>query len=370
MKKIVAFLLVAALCLVMICSCGKKEETPTGGESGALPLNVSVQYAVQQCIPWYMAKDQGLFDKYGVDVQNASWYSAGAPQLEAQPGGEWDIGLIGFTAAITAALKYDMEVIGMCGFDQGDCCITNIDSEIYQEGNGHIDGYPGIYGSAETWAGKKIIVTLGTTRDVFLRSVLGTMGLTYDDVTILNMDNESGKTAFETGEGDIWLPTSTDGAKMLAADPNRVCVASVRDVDGALFNCIVAPKDYLEKNEDVAVSYIAALIEACLWSYGDTNFEKKSEYYSEVMKNYMGVEYTKEECDACIRICDFADRTLFENLCKDDGALFKEYCGKFFDMHALVGIADAANRDAFLSFCNTTYLEKALELYKTTNNVQ
>ena len=300
---ILALLMVFA---VFMAGCSNEEPEQTGdpgNEAGdQYAVKMSIQYAVQQGVPFMYAEDQGIFDKYGISHQDEiPWYSAGAPQLEAQPGGEWDIGLIGYTAAIRAATHFDMLNLGMCGFDTGDAIYCRKDSDIYKAGKGQVDGYPNIYGNAELWKDKKIIVTLGTTRDVCLQLVLGTMGLTYDDVEILNMDNESGYQAWKTGEGDLWVPASTFGAQELAADDNLAKVADIADVDMAMFNSIITTRSYAAAHEEEVVRFLAAFLEASIWCSDAANDQAKTEYYIQLMKDELGVDYSEAEAAACIR---------------------------------------------------------------------
>ncbi len=388
MKKALALVLTLLLVVATLAGCGGDDSPATSGGAPAastsgsasgtggspqemLEVKMSCQYAVQQGVPFMAAQNQDLFTKYGIQIQDqVPFYSAGAPQLEAQPGGEWEIGLIGYTAAITAATKYDMEIIGMCGFDNGDQVLCRTDSDIYKEGTGHIDGYPNIYGSADTWRGKTIITTLGTTRDVCLQLVLATMGLTYDDVTILNMDNESSKTAFESGQADLWLPTSTSAAQALVAHDDYASIANIADVDCAMFNTIVATRSYLAENEDAAVRFLATFLDASLWCHEDANKDTMADYYMQLMKENQGVEYTPDEAAACVDLVNFPDLAFFEGLGETSSSGmtdFQDYCAKFFDAHVMVGIADEADKETVLNACNTTYLDKAIELYKTDN---
>lgn len=63
--------------------------------------------------------------------------------------------------------------------------------------------YPDILGSAETVKGKTLITNLGTTGHVQVQKWLEALGLTEDDIEIVQMDYASGYQAFESGEGDI-----------------------------------------------------------------------------------------------------------------------------------------------------------------------
>ena len=400
MKKVIAIVMMLVMTLSVIVGCG--QQTPATSPDASQPaqstqsaqpasqqpdqsspsgmqtydVKMSIQYAPQQCVPYWHAKENGVFDKYGIviDYDNVPWYSAGAPQLEAQPGGEWDIGLIGYTAAIRAATAYDMANIGMCGFDTSDAVICREDSDIYQAGKGQIDGYPNIYGTADLWKGKTVILTLATTRDVCMQMVLGAMGLTYDDVTVLNMDNDSGWQAFLNGEGDLWVPAGSFGAQALANDSSFKKIADINDVDLAMFNTFVTPIDWAAANRDEVVHFMAAFLEAIMWCGDPANKETMAEYYQTIMKEEGGIDYTLAEAGACVDKVLWPDLAFFESYSTDpdgDGqTVYQDYLEKFFDGHAMVGIADPADKQTVLGSADTTYLDEAIALYKSMNNIQ
>lgn len=223
MKKLLAILLALIMVLSMV-ACGAKEEPAAPAEKPAeapaekpadapaeepaeapaelKEITISGQAAAHTLIA-YIAQQEGIFEKYGLDVEMI-YFTSGATQTEALGADEWVLGTMGTPPTISGGIAYDLNVVALSVEDTVAVgFFVRPDSDIALEGKGNIEGYPEIYGSADTWRGKTILVPTMTSWHFVLVSTLATMGLTEEDVNIVEMDAASAWTAFQAGEGDV-----------------------------------------------------------------------------------------------------------------------------------------------------------------------
>lgn len=382
MKRYWALLMAVVLTVSSLTACGDQQTSPESeksvdktedeGESSDLleriELPTSGQNVVQTAVTLIAGEKLGIWEELGLNVTRTH-YVSGPPQLEANPSGDWEIGWIGATAAINGILNYDMKVIGLSGYDYSNMAFTRTDSEIAEAGD---CGVVGTYGTAEEWRGKDILVGVGTVCYCDLMLTLESLGLTADDVNIINMDISTGYQAFLAGEGDIFFSSSTYTTELL--DNNSyVCVHNMEDMNAGMSGTIIANKEFLEESENAVVTYLEGALEVLLWLSDEANNEQAAEWFSEVMLDEFGVETTKEEALTNIELVGFRDLDFYEGLCEvgDDGltGMQREF-GKFFDYHVTMGSYDESQRDEILEAVDTTYLEKAIELYKANQNME
>lgn len=389
MKRYWALLLTVALSVSLLSGCGsgKKTEEPVPSAQGSaeeevgeepeaepeaptelIALPTSGQNVVQTAVTLIAGEQLGTWKNLGLDVTRTH-YVSGPPQLEANPSGDWEIGWIGATAAINGVLNYDMKVIGLSGYDYSNMAFVRADSDIAAAGD---CGVAGTLGTAENWKGKDILVGVGTVNYCDLMLTLDALGLTADDVNIINMDISTGYQAFITGEGDIYFP-STTYTTALQNDDAYVCVHTMEGMDAGMAGNIIANREFLDENEDVVVTYLEGALEVLLWLNDEANQEQAAEWFSQVMLDEFGVEITLEEAKANMKLVGFRDLDFYEGLCEvgSDGltGLQREF-GKFFDYHVTMGSYEADQKDTILEAVDATYLEKAIELYKANHNIQ
>lgn len=238
------------------------EETPAGSEDPAeLPtLTVSLHPAyittpVAYAIFNDMAKDYGFNLEYQV-------YASGGPQNEALGSNLWDVGVIG-GAFVTSVNTYDAHVIG--NFINGAGCnaiFVRNDSPIAQATNSN-PSYPDILGSAETVRGCKIITNLGTTGHVQVQKWLEALGLTEDDVELIQMDYASGYSAFISGEADVLATIGPFSTRAMIAYADEWSVAAGFDSLGlSQYEDIVCSADAYANKYDLLCSFVKMVMDA------------------------------------------------------------------------------------------------------------
>ena len=352
MKKTLAVLL--ALCMVVaLCSTAFADgtELPTSGQN-----------VVQTAVPLIAGEKMGIWADLGLDVTRTH-YVSGPPQLEANPAGDWNIGWIGAPAAITGILAYNMKVISLSGFDYSNKAFCRADSALAKAAEGPI---PETLGNAEDWKGLTILVGRGTVCDADLMFMLDKLGLTEDDVEIVNSDIDKGYQAFISGSADVYF-TSGTYTTMLEEDASFVCCHTMGGMDAAMAGNIICEADWLAKNEDTVVKYLEGALEVLLWCADEANLQQGADWFAEVMLDEFGAETTPEAALASEKMTKFYDLDFYESLCEvEENGLTKmqNTFGTFFDIQVAIGNRNAEDRDTIVGAVDCSYLAKAIELYK------
>lgn len=308
LKKALSVLF-AAIMILSLAACGgnntnsqpSQPDTSAADGSGSTQkelkkLSIS-HHPVLSGLPAYVALQKGFFEEEGLDV-DMTVYISGASQMEALPSGSWACGGAGATAGCLGTIGYGLSLLGYVGWDGPIDIFVREDSDIYQAGQGHIDGYPEIYGTPETWKGKNILLPRGTTAHLALLATLDDMGLTEDDITITHMEVPAAQNAFLAGEGDgcgQWINFS------LQAESYGWKRVTSSDAAGiGIPNVLFASEDIIRDDPDAVVSYIKGYLKA--WYWMEENPDEASElFYQYEMEE--GVDTTKENCEILAKGC-------------------------------------------------------------------
>ena len=224
MKKFFATALALLLCL-QLAACGAAPSSssspapqPGSGENGGTvqadgmlwgvtPLpqktKLTVGYLANSTAEavTYLAQQKGWLDACNLEVEMV-YFAGGPAQMEAST--SWDVATTGIGGMITGLLNYDIRCLGVVSLDRGlyQAFFARKDSPIVQAGTGH-SAVDGVYGTAETWKGAKVLTATGTANQYTLYNTLRSFGLSLSDVDVVNMDIATIPTAFLAGEGDV-----------------------------------------------------------------------------------------------------------------------------------------------------------------------
>ena len=263
MKKVLALMIAAALLAGCMSGCGAKGD---GSQTQALmpadmpwaiePLKEPVTLKVTEMattsphLPTYIARQKGWLDAVGITVESVL-FNSGPAQMEASSSGAWDCGSTGIGGVITGVLGYDVQVLCTAARDEGghQAFFARKDSQIVKDGTG-FGTCPEVYGKPESWKGLDILCAKGTTNHFTLYKTLDSLGLTMDDVNVVNMDVASANTAFKAGEGDV---VGVWGSLAYSEDKkDLVMVSSDAWVKtGIVTNYVATPKAWEEKKEAI-----------------------------------------------------------------------------------------------------------------------
>lgn len=199
----------------------------------------------------YVARELGLFAKYGID-SDLRFFPSGAPIVQAAAAKEWDMAFLGAPPAVIGASSLGMITIGM----------------IYDEAPQHkligrSDFVARALADPAALKGAKIFVTTLSTGHYMTEACLRKFGLTPKDISIIPSEQAATLAAFTAGRGDlaqVWPPfTST-----LLERGNRVlCDGGQAGLDIA--TVWVAAKDFAARRPDLVVKWLKANGEAVKW---------------------------------------------------------------------------------------------------------
>ncbi|MGN1167923.1 MAG: ABC transporter substrate-binding protein [Lachnospiraceae bacterium] len=279
MKK--RFIRIATLLLSVALLAGSL--TACGNDNKSSDENTTVHLAIMRTgftLPLYYAVEQGYFKEAGIDV-DVQYYDNGPQINEAIASGDIDIAGIGQMPSITGGIANKSKVVGWMEDDEASIqAYARNDSDIVAAGNGNIEGYPEIYGTADTWKGKKVICAKGTSSHYGLLATLSVLGLSESDVTIVDMEGSKGATTFASGEGDIFFGFDPQWSEFYSNSDQYTQISTCKSAGRSLYSMLVASDNFYTNSSDVMVKFIETLLQA------EEEFRTDENKYYEEMYNW------------------------------------------------------------------------------------
>ena len=168
----------------------------------AQQLRVAVTTAAENA-PFFAAVEKGLFSKQGLDVK-VDMMPSGVEIANALASGTVDVGLFGTYPFLTAAARgVPVVLIGHTWNNALKNPQSEVLSVIARPGAGIAEG------DLKQLKGKKIGVTRGAGGEPYIAGLLKQVGLTMDDVTLVNTAPSSMATALANKDADViasWEP--------------------------------------------------------------------------------------------------------------------------------------------------------------------
>lgn len=260
------------------------EPTAAPVEPTAVPVEQPTEVAADACVEPFVvdviyhptiggstavavADAYGMFEEECLKIRYQR-FTSGPPEIAAMVAGRGDIGFIGSGAA-WLAFRGDVNIVALDNLAMTDEVIAKKSSGI---------------NTLEDLKGKTIATQLGTAGENILNLALRKAGLTKDDVTIVNMDNNNLASAIlSTGSDSVdaiagWQPGTT--AVMTALGDDGVKLATNKDFPEAAFPSVwVANKDFVKDNPEIVQKFVNALTKA--QAYRAENMQEACEWASE-----------------------------------------------------------------------------------------
>ena len=250
-KRILAGILVLSS-LLIISGCGRKEDHTV--KLGVMTTGFT--------LPLQYAADKGYFEELGLDVE-VEFFSNGPAINEAIASGDIDVAGIGEMPAITGALANNSKVVAWMTDDEASIQgWARNDSDIVKAGKGNVEDYPEIYGTKETWMGKDIVCTKGTSSHYGLLATLTALGLKEEDVNIINMEGTQGAAAFASGTGDVFYGFDPQWGLFYEDPENYTQVATCQNSGRGLFTVLIASESFESTRGDDLTKVIQAMLKA------------------------------------------------------------------------------------------------------------
>ena len=316
MKKLVYILLVLVLLVPIIAGCTPEKpaaEEPAAEEAAAeepaaeepaernlaqeifgdvepletpAHLTFGILSDSQHGFPQWFFDAIGGYAMVGITADFAM-FGNGPVMVEAVPANGWDAGTYGLGGTLAGKIGHNVVSLGAATYDNAIFIFGAKDSDVVKAGT-IVDGYPTLYGSAETWKGKDVFLPTGTTAQYVLAKGLEKFGLTTEDVTLTHMDVPSVNTALLAGQGDFGALWSNFVFKKDILE-NYIPVMRAKDVDAAMITTYNAnPNSWADPVKKAAIiKWVEMYTRFADWIYDDNgnlieeNVRPTLEYYIE-----------------------------------------------------------------------------------------
>lgn len=306
-KKILSVILTLALAVALTaCGNAKNAAEPEQGEEvteNGTPEETEQEKEAEEELPVlkvavmpflcslptkYMVEN-GLDTANGFKIETV-YFANGGAMNEALGAEQWEVGPLS-AAAVNALAIYGAYEIAEVGHSEGGLyTLVDKDSPIAQV-KGYNPSYPEVYGDPDSVRGALIATNTGTIAHLNVNKWLESIGLTSEDVEIVNMDFPSAYQALKTGNCDVAAlnpPTS-----YAAEGEGYVVTSDLVKLGVPQFDTIVASnKTYTERRE-LLVTYLKAYFEATDALQADTEMATQM-LYDWYVEN--GSETSMEAC--------------------------------------------------------------------------
>lgn len=321
MKKTLSILMVSLMIIALLAGCSTPTpaaETPVEApapEAAAAPapaeeeatggLQLSGRHwkiggqIRQTSVYLYYARDLGLFEKAGLDVEVVTL--ANGPALnEALNAGEIDAAANGM-AAVYVLPTENFYYVGDATINfGGQAMYGRTDSEIVKAGK---YGDTNLYGSAEVSKGATILGLAAGPQQYIAYAYAEALGLAAEDIEFVAMDHAQAYEAFITGQGDL-LGTTPPYSNTLDTDPNYTLVADYPDLAGGpLVDSFIVNKELADQYPDDVVAILNCVYEAMDRLAKDD--AARAEYSVNLYLNEGGTTYTDEDMQSEIKNVTF-----------------------------------------------------------------
>lgn len=377
MRKFISLLLVLMLALGL-AACGSESEepseaseapsgaegdTPSGEEAEMMDLKIS-GHPAPHSLPNEVAMEKGFFEENGLNVSN-TYYISGLSQQEAAPSGTWECGICGIPPTINGALNYGVEIIGFSIYDDApQYLFVREDSPIYQAGQGNVDGYPELYGTADTWRGATILAPRGTTAHVLILATLDALGLTEADVDIVHMEVPAAAQAFAAGEGDVMAQWSTFTYE--AIEDGYKPVSTAASVGLSLPSPILATSEAIAEKPEAVQRYLDTVVSSMEWINDEANRDELNDIYYNLCIDE-GVAISEEAVDWSMEIHHIPTVEELKEMLEVDPETgmnaFEEQVDTVMSFMIRAGVYEESQRQAVLDAINLDFLEETLANY-------
>ena len=236
--------------------------------------------------PQFVAMDQGIYAKWGLDPQ-IKVYTSGAPIVQAATTNEWDVAHIGAPPTIQG-YKLGLVIAGVIN-----------EEAVIHELIGRPDWVDAAKKDPAKVKGAKVFITTASTGHYVVEGCLKQRGLSMNDIQVLPSEQQASLSAFMAGNGDLaqlWTPQTT------AARARGMKVLCNGVETGLKIPSVwVIHPEFAQKSPDAAVRWLRATLDAEVWMQADRN---RSYALYKKWDQFRGTqtpdEFLKEELDLAL----------------------------------------------------------------------
>jgi NitT/TauT family transport system substrate-binding protein len=241
-KKIIGLLLI----LMLVTSLGGCASTPPAGSTAADSQKITIGTSPYPAwYVWYIAKEENLFQKYGLNVELV-YFPVYSDSLQAFNTGRLD--LLNIAACDTIA-----------PYNQG----VKFKVVMVSDNSNGADGLVANtrYKSIKDLKGQNVVTEFGTIEHFFLLKALESAGMKESDINYTNMTvNDSGTAmlAGKVGAACVWEPSLS---LALGSKDNHLLYSSA-NTPGLIPDLLIASDDLIEKNRKDVTNLINVYFDA------------------------------------------------------------------------------------------------------------
>jgi len=226
---------------------------PAGQAAPALTkVRAGIVAAIDQLgVP--VALDQGLFEKWGLEVTIATPYPTGVDQLNALQAGEIQMGQVGVPMIGAVLRGMDLVIVGNYSGSSVKLGGDDTMALVARQGSG--------IRTIRDLKGKRVAVSFGTISHLYILGILQRAGLAVTDLTLVNTPPAEMAVALRGGAVDAFATWDPWPVIALADVPNSYEVVRGGGFIGFMgFN--VAIRSWAERNQETIEKFLAARAEA------------------------------------------------------------------------------------------------------------
>ena len=281
----IVFLSSLVLLTGTLTGCGSTTNAAKPGATATSEIRVSLQPEFESFASYYGA--QKGWDKEAGFTQEMVYFDSGMPQIAALPANGWDVRATGCVPMLLAALKYDAYFIGIADDESAaNTVMVRSDSALLNNKNAN-----GTFGTAEQLKGKTILTTTVSSAHYVVSSYLKSLGLTDNDVKIMNLEQAQAVAAYDSGKGDmigLWAPFTYTG---LSKGWKNVANGQQLGVQVPLV--IIANKKFADEHPEEVVKFLDFYFRGIdQWKKDGINL---ADDYVKFSADWSGTKITKED---------------------------------------------------------------------------
>ena len=253
--------LVAVLAGIVLLATGARAETPAPLDP---PQKVKVAYVpIMKFATMYVAKQRGLFDKYGLDVE-IERVKSGTEAIAFLTQGSVDVGGIAIVTSLWNSWNRDLEirVIAPGALEPMENSPTAILARKALIDDGSVKEIADLKGKRVAVAGGP-----GSGGEYLAAKALERAGLTIRDVEMLNIGNPDMPAAMDAGSIDAALAGTPFSDQMVEAGTAQVIATDL--TPGLMTVAFVGSGQFIAERPEAAERFVLALAEAARMMQGD-----------------------------------------------------------------------------------------------------
>lgn len=246
MRKLLSILFVVSLVGFVLGACSKS----TKGDLEEVKFGLMPYY---DYAPWALAGDLGYFEEEGISFK-PTYFPVEGNVAPALANGSIDIGAFSDTPSITLASQFEeLQMVAFHNVFKGFAIMSRKDQfKTYDEFLTELgDPEKAAIETGKQLKGKSVITTSGAAFYMVLEQAMKNAGLSIDDMKIIDMEPDTGVSAFISGTGDFYLGGLPQRERLQQEGFSALIGGDEIGPGAVILAGIAATKGYVDKNSEL-----------------------------------------------------------------------------------------------------------------------